>query len=198
MIAHAVPLAGAGKVVRSGRNAMVRWVRHMLFPVVLRSSDHDRADRQRQPRNVAIGATWARVDDAVDIFDLADAARRWVRREQIRSGGTKSEAINTIARRHKLAPGTFANIARERVKDVAARVRDRFVAALMDDLSKEIEWLEHERENLRHLAHGPHQDDMAALDDCLQQARTALMRMAQRRAQSNYSRNSRGPARRTG
>jgi hypothetical protein len=185
-------------LVRQMLAAAMGLFRHARSPAVCSTSD-EAGNRQRQPRFVAVRATWARVDDADVCLDLADAAQRWVRREQIRSGGTKGEAINAIARRHRLAPGTFANIARQRVKDVAGRVRDRFIAALMDDLSREIEWLSHEREHLRHLAGGPDQDDVAALDDCLQTAREALMRIARRRDhQADGHRNSRDPARRTG
>ncbi|WWT39842.1 hypothetical protein [Microcystis phage Mwe-JY25] len=116
----------------------------------------------------------------MSLADLSQSCERMVLREQARSRCTRLEAIAAVARKRRLPGGTLANILRQRVKDIPSRARDIFVAALIADLSTEIERLSHERECLRHLAQGPVQRDLAAVEAALESVRAAMDRLKAR------------------
>lgn len=86
-----------------------------------------------------------------------DAARRIAHdlevREQIRFGGSRSDARNRLARRlgSPWSPGTLYNLARDRLKRLDADLRGALAAYAISDLEAEIERLTRDLEAARAL-----------------------------------------------
>lgn len=108
---------------------------------------------------------------------VAQFSKRLVLRDQNRLGGCVEDATLRVARRLKVAAGTFANIIRQRVKKVSADIRDRIVSAALTDIQQEIERLEHDKRLLEALGFGPSCDDFLAAEAALATARDCLARM---------------------
>lgn len=103
--------------------------------------------------------------------------RRYIYREAKKQGSTKGEALQAIARSTRISPGTLANIARARLKSINADVRDKIIAALIADLSQEIQRLEHERQTYLALGIPPNCRDMDEAETALEAAKLAIERM---------------------
>lgn len=111
------------------------------------------------------------------IAAVAQFSKRLVLHEQGRLGGCLEDATLRVARRLKVATGTFANILRQRVKKVSADLRDRIVSAALADIHQEIERLEHDKRLLEAMGIGPSCDDYRTAEDALETARACLSRM---------------------
>lgn len=105
------------------------------------------------------------------------AARSMVKREAERFADSEVNAIDRIARALRMAPGSFGNIVRDRVKRVSADARDRIVAACIADLTREIQRLEHEKQLLLAMGVSPRADDMDEVEAALASAHRAIQRM---------------------
>lgn len=108
---------------------------------------------------------------------VAQFSKRLVLRDQTRLGGCVEDATLRVARRLKVAAGTFGNIIRQRVKKVSADLRDRIVTAALADIEQEIERLEHDKRLLEAMGFGPSCDDYRAAEDALETARACIARM---------------------
>jgi hypothetical protein len=115
--------------------------------------------------------------DMGSIAAMAHFSKGLIRRDQARNGGCAETAMARVARRLKAAPGTFANILRQRVKSVSAELRDRIVQAAFHDIEQEIARLDHEKQLLESMGIGPSQHDLDAVEAALEAARTGLARM---------------------
>lgn len=117
------------------------------------------------------------MSSAVADLQRANAdARRLIELEADRSGVRSAEALPVVARREGVAPGTIENILRGRVKAVAGWVRDRLRAAVIRELQAEIQRLEHELAVARLSAAHPTEDEVAAVEAALAQAKRLLSR----------------------
>lgn len=105
------------------------------------------------------------------------AARGMVRREAERFSDSEGNAIVRVARNLRMAPGSFGNVVRMRVKRLSADARDRIVAACIADLSREIQRLEHEKQLLMAMGVSPRADDMDEVEAALATARRAIEKM---------------------
>ena len=108
---------------------------------------------------------------------MAHFSKRLVLRDQGRFGGDSETATARVARRLRAAPGTFANIIRQRVKKISAEMRDRIVNAALADVQQEIERLDHEKRLLESMGFNPSHDDFRAVEAGLEAARQGLARM---------------------
>lgn len=108
---------------------------------------------------------------------MAQFSKRLVLRDQTQLGGCVETATARVARRLRAAPGTFANILRQRVKKISADLRDRIVSAALHDIHQEIDRLEHDKRLLEAMGFGPSHDDFRTAEDALATARACLARM---------------------
>lgn len=115
--------------------------------------------------------------DMGSVASIAAFSRSLVRREQFRSGGDVEKAIQRVAGRLKIGPGTIANLVKNRVKSVCFQIASRIIAAAISDIENERKQLEHERELL--MGMGPHAcaDDLRTVEDALETARSTIARM---------------------
>lgn len=79
------------------------------------------------------------------LVDFSTVSRAAVEREQKREGVAFDVAVSRVARRIKMGPGTLANIIRQRVKSVSFDVGSSIVTYAINDLTRQIEQLQHER-----------------------------------------------------
>jgi hypothetical protein len=115
--------------------------------------------------------------DMGSVASIAAFSRSLVRREQFRSGGDVEKAIQRVAGRLKVGPGTIANLVKNRVKSVCFLIGNRIIAAAIADIENEKRQLEHEHQAL--VALGRHADPsaLAAVEQGLAIARDGLARM---------------------
>jgi hypothetical protein len=111
------------------------------------------------------------------VASIAAFSRSLVKREQLRSGVDAKKALQRVADRLKIGPGTIANLVRDRVKSICFTVARRIVAAAISDIEQERRQLEHEHEAL--MALGAHADPsaLAEVEEGLAIVRQGLARM---------------------
>lgn len=108
----------------------------------------------KQPQERALST--ATLDD---FKRLAEACEK---REQLRSGGSREDARQRLARRIGVLPGTLYTLARDRLKRLDANLRDRLTAYAISDLQSEMERLAHDLAMARQM--GAHQDSPMVAD----------------------------------
>ena len=106
--------------------------------------------------------------------ETLDAAARLVWRERYRSHLDLPTAIKTVARRVGIAPGSLENLVRGRAKKVTLSVAEAIRAAVVSDLSAEIERLQHELDIARQS--GVHPVEAGKVEALLAEAK-ALLRL---------------------
>lgn len=100
-------------------------------------------------------------------LDVVSMAEHMIRRERIKSGITKPQAMAVIARRANVSQGQIEGAIRGRVKDLKARFVERVRAAFIEEATKEINRLTHDIQIARQIG-------MGADDRKIQAARTAM------------------------
>lgn len=108
---------------------------------------------------------------------VASYAKSLIKREQFRSGGDVESAIQRVARRIRISPGTIGNLVRNRVKSVCFSIGQAIITAAINDIENEKKALEHEHQAI--VALGPHADPsaLAKVEQGLAIAREGLTEM---------------------
>jgi hypothetical protein len=117
------------------------------------------------------------ISEMGSVASIAAFSRSLVKREQLRSGVDAKTALQRVADRLRIGPGTIGNLVRDRVKSICFTVARRIVAAAISDIEQERRQLEHEHEAL--MALGAHADPaaLAEVEEGLAIVRQGLARM---------------------
>lgn len=111
---------------------------------------------------------------AADVLLSHRTAKRLVEIEQQRTGLTVDDARERVASRVGVSSGTFENIVRRRIKSVEGWLRDKLKACLIRELQAELQRLEHELAVARLGAMAPSEDEIAAAEAAIADARRIL------------------------
>lgn len=111
------------------------------------------------------------------VASIAAFGRTLVKREQYRSGGCAELALQRVAGRVRIGPGTLGNIIRRRVKTVCVALAQRIIAAAIADIEAEKRQLEHERDGLLALGCDADPAALAHAEEGLAIVRQGLARM---------------------
>lgn len=116
--------------------------------------------------------------DEVSNVTFIDVVRDWGRdledREKLRTGASLADARKSLARRTKIAPGTFERLRNGRMKDAAGTLIRRLCAAVAAEYEAEIMRLEHERQIALQIGSAPHSDQVLKIRQNISEAREAL------------------------
>ena len=112
---------------------------------------------------------------AVGLDEFRRLVEQCERREQTRSGITRSQARERLARKAGVSPGTLYNLARDRLKRLDFVVRDRLTAYAVRDLQASIERLTHELEMARQMGAHPTSPRVGEIEKHLTAARALLI-----------------------
>lgn len=109
--------------------------------------------------------------------NVATFARSLIKREQFRSGGDIESAIQRVARRMRVSPGTIANLVRNRVKNVCFSIGQAIITAAINDIENEKRQLEHEHQAALALGQNADPSALAKVEQGLAIARDGLAEM---------------------